>query len=236
MVAKKDERFIRLMIVDDRDLVRTGLRSFFQDQDDIVLVGEAESGQEALERAQELQPDVILVDIKLPDMSGIEVVKRIRELGGEAGMETLMLTVYADLDLALQAIKAGAIGYILKDCSKDELLNAVRRAGRGEPQLSPEISVKILGLLRSGGEGRMLEVLRDNLAREGSREKDRPELTEREREILGLLAQGYSNKAIAERLFISVHTVKVHIRNIYRKLGAEDRTSAILLALKEGWV
>ncbi len=236
MALKKGERVIRLMIVDDHDLVRVGLRGFFQDQEDIVLVGEAENGRDALEKARELQPDVILVDVKLPDMSGIEVVKEIKESEKGAVIEALMLTVYDDLDLALQAIKMGAIGYILKDCDKEELLNAVRRASRGEPQLSPDISLKILGLLRSGREERLLEQVRDRLVKDGLREQEPPSLTEREKEVLQLLAQGQSNKAIAEKLFISVSTVKVHTRNIYRKLGTKDRSSAVLLALRKGWV
>ncbi len=149
------EEAIDLMIVDDHDLVRAGLRELIKGQDDIVLVGEAENGREVLERSRQVHPDVLLVDVKLGDMSGIDVVRQLKQDKGTMDIECLMLTVYDDMDVATEAIRAGATGYILKDCSKEELLDAVRKASRGELHLAPEISRKVLEVLKLDGSERL---------------------------------------------------------------------------------
>lgn len=227
---------IQLMIVDDHDLVRAGLRELINGQEDIVLVGEAENGRQVLERLLELRPDVLLVDIKLGDMSGIEVVRRIKSDRAGEGIACLMLTVYDDMDVAIESIRAGAIGYVLKDCSKDELLSAVRKASRGETHFDPEISRKAMQVLTADSGQRLasLVTLREKNELIGDRGEDI--LTTREREVLRLVVQGYKYRDIAGELFISLTTVKTHVSNIYRKLGVEDRAGAILAVVKLGWI
>ncbi len=227
---------IELMIVDDHDLVRAGLRELISGQEDIVLVGEAENGREVLERSLELRPDVLLVDIKLGDMSGIEVVRRIKGDESGEGIACLMLTVYDDMDVAIESMRAGAIGYVLKDCSKDELLEAVRKASRGEIHLDPEISRKALEVLKADGLERLASYVKTREKSELIGEPGDDILTPREREVLRLVVQGYKYRDIGEELFISLTTVKTHVSNIYRKLGVEDRAGAILAVVKLGWI
>ncbi len=236
MAVAENSGCISLFIVDDHELVRAGLREMIKDEADIELVGEAESGREALEKARELRPDVLLVDVKLDDMSGIDVVRQLKREEAVRDAECLMLTVYSDVDVAAEALRAGAIGYILKDCSKEELLSAVRRARQGEPHLDPEVSRKILSALKEDGEGRLKALLTRKEKKELVGETAGELLTEREAEVLRLIVRGYSNRDIARELFISESTVKSHAAAIYRKLGAEDRTGAILAAIKRGWI
>ncbi|MEJ5185840.1 MAG: response regulator transcription factor [Candidatus Geothermincolales bacterium] len=215
---------IRLVVVDDHPIARLGVQRMIEGAGDVVLVGEAESGSEALRMIRERKPHVALVDIKLPDMSGIDLVYTLKGDPDTAEVEAVMLTVIEDLDVAAEAIKAGAIGYLLKDCGREQLLHAVRSARMGIPVVSQPISQKLFELIRKGErkDGPALpEVLPFGL-------------TERECEVLRLLAQGFGNKSIANQLSISVSTVKVHIRNLYRKLGVEDRAHAIIKAIKEG--
>ena len=224
------------MIVDDHDLVRAGLRELISGQSDIVLVGEAENGREVLERSLELHPDVLLVDIKLGDMSGIEVVRRIKSDESGEGIACLMLTVYDDMDVAIESMRAGAIGYVLKDCSKDELLEAVRKASRGEIHLDPEISRKALEVLKVDGLERLASYVKTREKSELIGEAGDDVLTPREREVLRLVVKGYKYRDIGEELYISLTTVKTHVSNIYRKLGVEDRAGAILAVVKLGWI
>lgn len=219
-----ESELIRLVVVDDHPIARLGVQRMIEGAGDVVLVGEAESGSEALRMIRERKPHVALVDIKLPDMSGIDLVYTLKGDPDTAEVEAVMLTVIEDLDVAAEAIKAGAIGYLLKDCGREQLLHAVRSARMGIPVVSQPISQKLFELIRKGErkDGPALpEVLPFGL-------------TERECEVLRLLAQGFGNKSIANQLSISVSTVKVHIRNLYRKLGVEDRAHAIIKAIKEG--
>lgn len=236
MAEKVAEQRINLFIVDDHELMRAGLREIIKGEGDIALVGEAESGQEALRKVRELRPDVLLVDVKLDDMSGIDVVRQLKREEAGQEVECLMLTVYNDVDVATEALRAGAIGYVLKDCSKEELLGAVRRARSGEPHLDPEVSRKILQVFKEDGEGRLQSLLTRKEKRELVGESAGDLLTPREAEVLRLIVRGYSNRDIARELFISESTVKSHTAGIYRKLGAEDRTGAILAAIKRGWI
>jgi DNA-binding NarL/FixJ family response regulator len=240
MSETKEERVaakaIELMIVDDHDLVRAGLRELIGGQEGIVLVGEAENGREVLERSLELRPDVLLVDIRLGDISGIEVVRRIKSDPAGADIACLMLTVYDDMDVAIESMRAGAIGYLLKDCTKEELLEAVRKASRGEIHLDPEISRKALEVLKADGVERLASFVKDKEKRELIGEPGDDRLTAREREVLRLVVQGYKYRDIGEELFISLTTVKTHVSNIYRKLGVEDRAGAILAVVKLGWI
>lgn len=230
------EETIDLMIVDDHDLVRAGLRELIKGQDDIVLVGEAENGREVLERSRQVHPDVLLVDVRLGDMSGIDVVRRLKQDKATMDIECLMLTVYDDMDVATEAIRAGATGYILKDCSKEELLDAVRKASRGELHLAPEISRKVLEVLKLDGPERLATFLTSKDRHGLALGKGDDLLSPREHDVLRLMVQGYKYRDIAEELFITLPTVKTHASSIYRKLGVEDRAGAILAVVKLGWI
>lgn len=219
-----EDDVIRLVVVDDHPIARMGVQRMVEGVGDVRLVGEADTGMAAMRIIRELRPHVVLVDIKLPDMNGIDLVSMIKEDPETRPAEAVMLTVYEDLEIAAEAIKAGAIGYLLKDCGREQLLHAIRSAHMGIPVISPSISHRLFELIRSE---RTIE------------ERTIPEvlpfgLTVRECEVLRLIAQGYGNKSIAAELSISVSTVKVHIRNLYRKLGVEDRAHAIIKAIKEG--
>ena len=215
---------IRLAIVDDHEIVRLGVYRVLEGEREIDLVGEAKTGKEALELARREKPQVMLVDVKLPDISGIEVVQKLKDDPETEDVQAIILTVYDDLEIATEAIRAGAIGYILKDCDKDELLEAIRSAKKGMPLVSSTISQKILNVLLQKDEGIHVPAGRDEELR----------LTVREYDVLGLVTKGYSNKDVARELNITVNTVKTHLRNIYRKLGVDDRAQAIIKAIKEG--
>ena len=215
---------IRLAIVDDHEIVRLGVYRVLEGEKGIDLVGEAKTGEEALELARREKPQVILVDVKLPDISGIEVVRRLKNDPETADVQAIILTVYDDLEIATEAIRAGAIGYILKDCGKEELLEAIWSATEGIPLVSSTISQKILNVLQK----------KDGEIRAPAGREDELHLTVREYDVLGLVTKGYSNKDVARELNITVNTVKTHLRNIYRKLGVDDRAQAIIKAIKEG--
>lgn len=215
---------IRLAIVDDHEIVRLGIYRVLEGEKGIDLVGEAKTGEEALELARREKPQVILVDVKLPDISGIEVVQKLKDDPETAEVQAIILTVYDDLEIATEAIRAGAIGYILKDCGKEELLEAIRSATEGIPLVSSTISQKILNVLQQ----------KDGKIKVPVGGEDELHLTVREYDVLGLVTKGYSNKDVARELNITVNTVKTHLRNIYRKLGVDDRAQAIIKAIKEG--
>lgn len=216
---------IRLAIVDDHEIVRLGIHRVLEGEKEIELVGEAVTGDEAVEMVRSLRPEVILVDVKLPDISGIEVVRRLKDQPDTAGVQAIMLTVYDDLEIATEAIRAGAIGYILKDCGREQLLAAIRSAVQGVPLISPTISKKLFRVLRRQDMGEEEMAGRSELPLN---------LTEREYDVLRLVTKGFSNKAIANELCITLSTVKTHMRNIYRKLEVDDRAHAIIKAIKEG--
>ncbi|OFW59022.1 MAG: hypothetical protein A2W01_09805 [Candidatus Solincola sediminis] len=214
---------IRLAIVDDHEIVRLGIHRVLEGEDNIMLVGEAETGKEALAMAHKLKPQVMLVDVKLPDISGIEVVQRLKNDSDTCGVQAIILTVFDDLEIAVEAIRAGAIGYILKDCGKEQLLQAINSAADGVPLVSSAITKKLVNILYP-------KSAQQTAPFPGKEEM--PQLTDREREVMHLVTKGYSNKALAKELDISISTVKTHIRNIFRKLGIEDRAQAIIQAIK----
>jgi len=212
---------IRVLLADDQALVRSGFRMILEARDDIDVVGEAENGREAIERAAVTSPDVILMDIRMPELDGVEATRRILAAGSSARI--LILTTF-DLDeYAVQAIRAGASGFLLKDVRPAELVEAIRVVAGGEALLAPTVTRRLL----------------DRFARMVPDDRTPPELdglTERELEILRLVAQGLSNAEIAERLVVGETTVKTHVSAVLRKLGLRDRVQAVIAAYDAGLV
>jgi NarL family two-component system response regulator LiaR len=207
---------IRVLITDDHSIVRKGIRALLATEPDIEVVGEAGDGAEAATQAQALQPDVIWMDLVMPKVDGIEATRRI--LAQQPGMRILVLTSFAADDKVFPAIKAGALGYLLKDSGPDELVQAIHQVYRGEPSLEPSIARKVL-----------LE-----LSQPPKTPLTAEPLTEREVDVLRLVAQGRSNRDIAEELVITEMTVRTHVSNILSKLHLASRTQAALYALREG--
>jgi DNA-binding NarL/FixJ family response regulator len=203
---------IRILVADDHAVVRQGLRSFLSLQDDMEVVGEAEDGAQAVEAAERLRPDVVLMDMVMPGVDGVEAIRRIRELGPET--RVVVLTSYADDTKVVPAVRAGAAGYLLKDVQPAELAAAIRTVAGGGALLAPEVTARVLQEITAGG-------------------TPDPGLTPREREVLGLLARGLTNRQIAAELVVSEKTVKTHVSSILGKLGLPDRTQAALYAVRE---
>jgi DNA-binding NarL/FixJ family response regulator len=204
---------IRILIAEDQRIVREGIVALLEDDAEIEMVGEARDGVEAVELYARLQPDVVLMDLQMPNVDGPEATRRIRAQFPEARI--LVLTTYATDEFIFSALRAGASGYLLKDASADELLKAIRLVCVGQPQLAPQVAARLVAGIGGGG----------------------PEpLTPREVEVLTLLGQGRSNNEIASALWIAPRTVKVHVQNILGKLGASNRTEAVTLAVKRGLI
>jgi two-component system, NarL family, response regulator DegU len=210
---------IRLMLVDDHQMLRQGLRRSLEEEG-FYVVGEASDGEQAVRLVPAAKPDVILMDVSMPDMDGIEATRRI--IQNDPDKRIVMLTMHADKDLIDAAIKAGAVGYLTKDCSTDEVIEAVRMAANGETALSPQLAKTMLSEVRKIDE-------------KAAREEDRL-VTKREEEVLQLIADGCSTPEVAQKLYISQKTVKNHLASIYEKLNARDRTQAVLLAVRMGIV
>jgi DNA-binding NarL/FixJ family response regulator len=213
---------IRLLIVDDHPIMRDGLRGVFRGDEDFEVTGEASDGAEAIQLAQALHPDVILMDLRMPGMGGVEAITRLRELGHPA--RVLILTTYdTDRDV-LPAIEAGATGYLLKDAPRDELIRAVRAAHQGQSVLAPKVASTLVGLVGSpGGRGQRGQRGQENLS-------------PREIEVLKLVADGATNQVAARKLLVSETTIKTHLLHIYAKLGVRDRASAVATAYKRGLI
>lgn len=207
---------IRLVLVDDHRVVRRGLRSFLEAFADITIVGEACSGEEVLEKVESWLPDVVIMDLLMPGgIDGIEATRRIRSITPHT--QVVVLTAYADDARVVAALRAGAIGYVRKEAEPEILLAAVRAAARGQSMLDPAVAGSVLQDLVSTTE------VRDDL-------------TEREMEVLRLLAHGHTNREIAEELVVGVETVKTHVGNILAKLHLAHRTQAVIHALKQGLI
>jgi DNA-binding NarL/FixJ family response regulator len=206
------------MLADDHRMLREGLRRSMTDQG-FDVVGEARDGDEAVRLAEELQPDVILMDVTMPEMDGVEACRQVRSQFPD--IRVVMLTMHADQDVLASAIRSGASGYLVKDCSTEEIASAVRMAVSGETVLSPQLAASMLNEVRK----------LDEPADEDSRI-----ITRREEEVLQHIADGCSTPEVAERLFISQKTVKNHLASIYQKLDARDRTQAVLQAVRMGIV
>lgn len=209
----------RVVVVDDQTLVRQGIRTLLEVAE-VDVVGEADDGQAALEVIAETAPDVILLDLRMPRYDGIWTLHRLRERGVE--VPVLVLTTFDDDSLVLDALHAGARGYLLKDVTLEQLTRAVHTLAEGGTLIAPSITDRLLRAIRSG---------RSPVGVGAASIKD---LTEREREVLRLVAEGYNNREISEALFLAEGTVKNHVSTILLKLGARDRTNAVLRALHEG--
>lgn len=210
---------IRVLIVEDQTLVRQGIRSLLDLADDIDIAGEAADGEEALRLIPELAPDVVLLDLRMPRMSGVEVLRRLGETGQPP--PTLVLTTFDDDALLFEAVDAGALGYLLKDVSLDRLTESIRRVAQGKSDLQPVITERVLKALTQDAPENVVEPMVDPL-------------TERENEVLRLIAVGLSNREIAELLHVSEGTIKNHTSNILSKLGVRDRIRAVLRAIDLG--
>ncbi|MBD7945524.1 MULTISPECIES: response regulator [Psychrobacillus] len=207
---------IRVLIADDHHVVRRGLMFFLKTQKDMDIVGEATNGKEAVELTETLKPDIILMDLVMPEMDGIQATKRIKVK--YPSIQILMLTSFSDRDHVIPALKAGASGYQLKDIEPDDLAEAIRKLMRGENTIHPEATS---------------QMEKENEPREVLPHEEYP-LTPREQDVLAELTKGKSNREIASSLFVTEKTVKTHISNIFAKLQVQDRTQAALYAVKHG--
>ncbi len=216
-VKRSDPAPIRLLLADDHKMLREGLRRSMVERG-FDVVGEARDGAEAVELANSLRPDVILMYVSMPEIDGVEATRQIRER--QSDVRIVMLTMHADQDVLADAIRAGANGYLVKDCSTDEIASAIETVAGGETALSPRLAASMLAEVR--------------------RQEDQAEqtrvITKREEEVLQHIADGCSTPEVAERLYISQKTVKNHLASIYQKLDARDRTQAVLQAVRMGIV
>ena len=210
---------IRVLLADDHRMLREGLRRSLTDEG-FDVVGEADNGEQAVRLVAELSPDVVLMDVSMPEMDGVEATRRIRATGAES--RVLMLTMHADKDVLADAIRAGASGYLVKDCSTEEVAEAIRMAASGDTDLSPLLAASMLD------EVRRLEA--------PSPADEEHVITKREEEVLQRIADGCSTSEVAAQLYISQKTVKNHLASIYQKLDARDRTQAVLQAVRMGIV
>jgi len=209
LMAKRDTA-IKVLIVDDHPVVRLGLRTMLESEDNISVRGMAGSGKEALEQVQRLQPDVVLMDLRMPEMEGTEAIEELRRV--QPGIRILVLTNYEDDEYVLRALQAGALGYLLKSTPQEEIVRAVEMVHENQRCVPPNIAQRLL----------------ETIARE--------ELSQRELEVLTLVAKGLTNKEIASRLFISDKTSRNHVASVLGKLNAKDRTEAATTAIKRGLI
>jgi DNA-binding NarL/FixJ family response regulator len=209
---------IGVLLGDDHTLVRQGLRRFIESSDGIEVLGEASTGADMVRLAEEIEPDVVVLDIRMPEMDGIEAARQIT--ARLPSTRVVMLTAYDDRHFVVEAVRAGAKGYVLKSKDAEHLLQAVRLVHQGHMVIDPELVV----------------ALADELAVAKDRDAGAESLTEREVEVLQLLAFGYTNRDIGRRLYISPDTVKTHLEHIYQKLGANDRTAAVAEAFRRSLV
>jgi DNA-binding NarL/FixJ family response regulator len=210
---------IRVLIVDDHAVVREGLRTFLELQDGLEVIGEAADGREAVDQAEQLAPDVILMDLVMPKLDGVAAMRELRSR--ESSARVIVLTSFLDDERLMPAIQAGAAGYLLKDVEPAELARAIRAAHAGDAILDPTVAARVVQAIADG-------------STPAAPDQDR--LTRREFEVLGLIACGRSNKRIALELGISEKTVKTHVGHVFAKLGVTDRTQAALLAVQRGLV
>lgn len=237
---------ITILLADDHAMVRRGLHVFLSTQPDMEVVGEASNGQEALQQAEQLNPDVVLMDLHMPVLDGIETARRLRSL--LPGIRIIVLTSFSDQDHVVPAVRAGVKGYLLKDIEPEDLAVAIRNVHAGQVELHPAAAGQLMHVMASSDLSMNDEhgpanpqthtqppkQERNGQAKESSQAPDM--LTRREQEVLGLICQGLSNKEIAVQLVITEKTVKTHVSHLLDKLGVADRTQAALHAVRNGWV
>ncbi len=214
---------IRILLVDDQAIVREGLRSMLSPEPDMAVVGEASDGNEALRLVRELTPDIVLMDVRMPGLDGIAALEALKRNSIRASV--IMVTLYDDPDYLMRAVSAGAAGYVLKDSSREELVRAVRVTAEGggivAPSLMPQLLRRVGHMLTTPGSAPSAPIA---------------ELSERERQVLRLMAEGFTNQEIAERLIVSATTIKTHVQNILQKLNVSDRTQAAVSAVRLGLI
>ncbi|WP_371176399.1 response regulator [Bacillus atrophaeus] len=215
---------IRIMITDDQDIIREGMASLLQLREELDVVATASSGQEAFEKAEEYQPDIVLMDIRMPISSGVEGTRLITS--SLPNVKVLMLTTFKDNELIIEALQEGASGYLLKDMSADTIVKAIMTVQSGGMVLPPELTTQMLNEWKSEKKLKEME--------EQAKPKELLELTERETEVLAELGRGLNNKEIAEKLFITEGTVKNHVSSIINKLAVRDRTQAAIYSVRHG--
>jgi len=219
--ALGDERILRVLVVDDHDLFRSGLTRLLGEQDGLHVVGDARRGEEAVQRAADLRPDVVVMDINMPGMSGVEATRALRRTS--PSIAVLMLTVSSDEEASLDAILAGASGYLLKDATLPEIVQGIRAAAAGEALIAPAVAGNLIARLRRHGPPEAMPA-------------DGPELSPRELDVLRLVVAGCDNSEIARRLHLSVSTIKHHVSSTLDKLGLDNRIQAAVLAVRLGLV
>jgi NarL family two-component system response regulator LiaR len=211
----------RILIADDHAMLREGMRNLLSQEKDFDVVGEAANGEEAVRLAKELKPDIVIMDVVMPKMNGLEATKQVRQESPATAL--LILTAYSDIQYIIGLLEAGAAGYLLKNAPGKDVVKAIRAVRSGESVLDPEVTRKLVQRLAS-------------LSRGSDEREPGGQLTAREMEILKWAARGLSNKEMSEKLFISLRTVKAHMTNIFNKLGCCSRTDAIIKGLKQGYI
>lgn len=206
---------ISVMIVDDHELIRQGLKKILEIEKDILVAGVAEDGETALKMAQEVKPDVMLLDINMKGLNGIQTLRRIKEM--ELPVKVIMLTIHSDREYLLETVNLGAAGYVLKDTGTDGLITAIRHVYAGHSYIQPSMAD---------------ESAKDLIKMEAQPDPEKDRLTRREIEVIALIAEGLNNKEIADRLYISEKTVKNHVSNLFKKINVSDRTQAAIFAFK----
>jgi DNA-binding NarL/FixJ family response regulator len=219
----ESERRYRVLIADDHELARLGLRTMLMPETDLEVVGEAATGREAVDLSGRLEPDLVLMDIRMPDMDGLGATRAIKKMLPRTGI--LIVTLSEDPDYLLEALRVGAAGYVLKDASRREVVDAVHQVLNGESPLDPKLAAQLI---------RRLATQVAPAEQPGAKHGD--ELTHREMDVLRLIAEGKTNAEIAQSLFVSVGTVKVHVERIIDKLGVSDRTQAAVRAVELGYL
>ena len=212
---------IRVLLADDHEVVREGTRRFIDRAEGLSVVGETDNGEEAVQLADQLQPDIVVMDVRMPGLNGLEATRRIKAQAPH--IHILILSAYEDDHYVFPLLDAGANGYLLKTTGGNDLVSAIRTVCQGEKVLDPQITTKVVGRLTAPA---------TTYRSEGMVEA----LTEREMEVLRVVASGKSNKEVADALYLSVLTVQVHLRNIFGKLGVSNRTEAVTHALSQGWI
>jgi DNA-binding NarL/FixJ family response regulator len=223
-MGRDEDGPIRVLIVDDQDLVRAGLRMLLDAEEETQVVGESRDGEDAVDAVLRSKPDVVLMDVQMPKVDGIEATKRLLARVGDGGPGVIMLTTFDVDEYVLEALRAGASGFLLKDVPPEQLIDAIRTVAAGDALLAPSVTRRLIEQVSAGAVGQT------------RRPAELDELTEREFEVLGLIARGLSNAEIADELVVSEATVKSHVARVLMKLGIRDRVQAVVLAYESGLV